>query len=344
MFNTLITGPFGSILAFIYSLVKNYGLAIIVFTIVCKLILFPFTLKSKRGMYANMRIQPKMQELQKKYKNDKERYSLELQKLYKEEKVSPMSGCLPMLITLPIMFGLYYVVTQPLTYLMKLSKDTIAAIATNLSTILQGHGVEGTVIENLAKLADGQKVYSLEVTMADYMHKYASELQALMPDLPEKVFNFRFDLFGINLSKNPTYNFSDPNFSWGLLLIVAVSVATSFLSGYMTQKMNPMNAAQNGNDPAAKSTQSTNKMMLYMMPVMTLLIGFSIPAAISIYWIMNNILTVVQEHIANKIVKRQEDAAALKRAEEEARKKRNKQKAAELEARERAEKNSIAED
>ena len=285
MFNTLITGPFGSILAFIYSLVKNYGLAIIVFTIVCKLILFPFTLKSKRGMYANMRIQPKMQELQKKYKNDKERYSLELQKLYKEEKVSPMSGCLPMLITLPIMFGLYYVVTQPLTYLMKLSKDTIAAIATNLSTILQGHGVEGTVIENLAKLADGQKVYSLEVTMADYMHKYASELQALMPDLPEKVFNFRFDLFGINLSKNPTYNFSDPNFSWGLLLIVAVSVATSFLSGYMTQKMNPMNAAQNGNDPAAKSTQSTNKMMLYMMPVMTLLIGFSIPAAISIYWI-----------------------------------------------------------
>ncbi|MBR3691463.1 MAG: membrane protein insertase YidC [Clostridia bacterium] len=344
MFNTLITGPFGSILAFIYSLVKNYGLAIIVFTIVCKMLLFPFTLKSKRGMYANMRLQPKMQELQKKYKNDKERYSLELQKLYKEEKASPTAGCLPMLITLPIMFGLYYVVTQPLTYLMKLSKETVAAIAGNLSTILQGHGIEGTIIENLTKLADGEKVYSLEVTMADYMAKYSSELQALMPDLPEKVFDFKFDFLGINLSNTPTYNISDPNFNWGLLIIVIISVGTAFLSGWINQKMNPMNAQANQNDPAAKSTQSTNKMMLYMMPVMTLLISFSIPAAVSIYWIMNNILGVVQEYLANKIVKRQEDAAALKRAEDEERKKRNKKKAAELEAREKAAENPTAED
>ena len=105
MFNTLITGPFGSVLNFIYSLVNNYGLAIIIFCIVCKLLLFPLTLKSKKSMFANARIQPKMQELQKKYKNDKDRYSMELQKLYKEEKVSPLAGCLPLLITMPILLA-----------------------------------------------------------------------------------------------------------------------------------------------------------------------------------------------------------------------------------------------
>lgn len=333
MFNTLVTGPFGSVLAFIYTLVQNYGLAIIIFTIFCKTLLFPFTLKSKRGMYANMRIQPKMAELQKKYKNDKDRYSLELQKLYKEEKVSPMAGCLPMLITLPIMFGLYYVVSQPLTHLMKLSAETISTIAGHLSTILANHNITGAVVDNLAKIAAGEKVVGMEIVMANYMSQFQSELVSAMPEMADKTF-FNFNFLGANLSSTPTYQIGAENFSWALLILVLISVATAFLSGYLNQKMNPM--AQSA-DPSAKSAQSTNKVMLYMMPVMTLLIGFGIPAALSVYWIMNNVLSILQEFIANKLVKKKEDELAQKRAEEEARKKRNKKKAAELEAKEQAE-------
>ncbi len=331
MFNTLITGPFGSVLNFIYSLVNNYGLAIIIFCIVCKLLLFPLTLKSKKSMFANARIQPKMQELQKKYKNDKDRYSMELQKLYKEEKVSPLAGCLPLLITMPILFGLYYVVTQPLYFLMKYSEETIRVIAGNIVTVLGNHGVNPDSFARITAYVENASAKSntLQIELANYMSQYGDELQAMTPDVAISKFNF--DFLGMNLSKTPSYEFWTPNFLWGLFILVLVSVATAFLVGWLGQKLNPMQTGS-PDDPTAKSAASTGKMMIYIMPLMTAFIGFSIPAAVSVYWITNNLLTIGLDVLANKIAGRKEEEIRQKKLEDEARRKRNKKKAAELDS------------
>ena len=337
MFNTLITGPLGWILSSIYYVVRNYGLAIICFCLVIKVILFPFTLKSKRATFANARLQPKMQELQKKYKNDKEKYSLELQKLYKEEKASPLSGCLPTLITLPILFGLYYVVTQPLTYLMKFSTEVVVKIADALQKV----GItDPTALEKFANVVKtGKSNVSVEIIMADYASQFADKLRGIVPELEGKEF-FNFGFLGLNLSHTPTYHFSDPGFSWGLLVLLVVSVGTSFLSGWLMQKWNPMTSAANA-DPNMQSAQSSTKMMLYIAPVMTLFIGFSVPAAVSLYWITNNVLTILSDLLANRIAKKKEEAIVQAKAEADARKKRNKKKAAEIDA---AEGKSFAEE
>ena len=124
-----IAVPFGYVMRFIYEGVGSYGLSIILFTLLTQIILLPFNWKQKKGMMDVQRIQPKMLELQKKYANNREKYAQEVQKLYDEEGVSPLSGCLPMLLTLPIMMGLYYVVAQPLRYFMGLSTEEIAKMA-----------------------------------------------------------------------------------------------------------------------------------------------------------------------------------------------------------------------
>ncbi|MBQ8862456.1 MAG: YidC/Oxa1 family membrane protein insertase, partial [Clostridia bacterium] len=129
MYTALIVEPFGWLLKVCYNLVGNYGVAIIIFTLLSKLVILPFQMKSKKSMMEMQKLQPKLRELEKKYKDDKERYALETQKLYKKEGVSMFGGCLPMLITLPIMLGLYSVVRQPLTYIFDITPDQLNALA-----------------------------------------------------------------------------------------------------------------------------------------------------------------------------------------------------------------------
>ena len=120
---SIIATPFGYIMRFIYELVGNYGLSIFLFALLAKLIMLPLNIKSKRSMIDMQRIQPKMLELQKKYGKDRQKYAEKVQELYDNEGISMSAGCLPQLIILPIMLGLYYVIQQPLTYFMQLTAD-----------------------------------------------------------------------------------------------------------------------------------------------------------------------------------------------------------------------------
>ena len=117
MFEYLITRPMGFIIEHIYNLVSNYGLAIIIFTILIKLILIPLNIHSQKAMKKQQKIQPLMAELQKKYANDQEKLQREMMKIYKENNISMTGGCLPMLIQMPILIGLYQVIQKPLSYL-----------------------------------------------------------------------------------------------------------------------------------------------------------------------------------------------------------------------------------
>ena len=132
MFRVLITIPLGYILGFIYEFVNSYGWALILFTLAVKLLLLPLSLKQQRSTTKMQLVQPKLMELQKKYENDKNKLSEETMKLYKEYNISPMGGCLPMLIQLPILFGLYRVIYQPVTYMLHYSADEVNGLMTEL--------------------------------------------------------------------------------------------------------------------------------------------------------------------------------------------------------------------
>lgn len=265
-FNTIITRPFGWILFQLYDIIGSYGIALIFFTIISKLIMLPFQMKSKKSMIGMQRIQPKMKELEKKYKNDKERYAIAVQKLYKEENVSLMGGCLPLLITMPIMFGLYAVVRQPLTFMFGLSQDIISKIAEIVGVSL-----------------NGMSTSTMEIQIAAAMGNYVNQIHAIVPNL--KIIDFYF--LGINLAEVPS--FTVINTLW---IIPILSGISSFFYSWIAKKYQ-------GNTEANAQAASMNNMMTYIMPLMSVYIAFVVPAGLGFYWIVNNLLMIAQEPLLN---------------------------------------------
>lgn len=269
LFGIIFVRPLGLILSGILSLVGNYGIALILFTILVKLILLPFMYKQKKGMKKLSKVQAQSQIIQRRYAKNKEKANEEIQKLYEREGVNPMSSCLLTFITLPIMMALYYAVRQPLTYMMGLSESTIESIATALGSDPSAvTGINGQI--ELAKLANDNW---------DAVSSFADQ------GLSRIDFNF----FGLDLSATP--HFTQLNVLW---LIPIVSGVTALLSSLimrrMQNKMNP-EAAANAN----AQMNGTMNSMLIMMPLMQIWIAFSLPASMGIYWIVNNLFSMLQE-------------------------------------------------
>lgn len=262
LFNTVFTRPFAWLLLQIYNFVGSYGIALIIFTIIAKLVLLPFQMKSKKSMIGMQKIQPKLAELEKKYKNDKERYALAVQKLYKDENVSMMGGCLPILLTMPIMFGLYAVVRQPLTFMFGLSEDVIVRLAETVGIAVNG------------------STSALEIQIAAEMGKYVEQIQQIAPNVTIIDFNF----LGINLAEVPSVSLIN-----ALWIIPALSGATSYLYSWVSRRYQTPPSQQN------EQAATTNNMMTIMMPLMSVWIAFIVPAGLGFYWIVNNLLMTAQE-------------------------------------------------
>jgi len=259
IFILLIVRPFGYILRWIYDIVGSYGWAIIIFQILTKILMLPLQVKSKKGMRAQAKLQPKIQELEKRYKNDKNKYQEELSKLYSKEGVNPMAGCLPMLITLPILMGLYWPISQPLTYLMHLTAAQIEQIKEALGVAVNGHVSEITLAQQIYENFDAVKHISDNIIRMD------------------------FNFLGVNLGATP---------EWKSLSIIflfpIISAVTSFL---LTKLTGWLQFKSTGVMP-----DSQNGMMNFMMPLMSLWIGFSMPAGLTLYWIAGNLTSMVQEY------------------------------------------------
>lgn len=254
--------PFGYVMRYIYEVCGSYGLSIVLFTLLTQLLMLPLTWKQKKGMMDVQRIQPKMNELQKRYANNREKYSQELQKLYDEEGVSPLSGCLPMLLTLPIMMGLYYVVSQPLTFFMGLSADQVTALA----------GALGIAAGN---------PYTQEVAIAGEMFAKFDQIKHLAPNLMKVDFNF----LGLNLALTPS--FKKISVLWAIPFI---SGGTAFLQSWVMRKMQ-----QRQGVVVQPGAGAQNAMMNIMMPAMSVYFGFILPAGLGIYWISRNVFSSLQE-------------------------------------------------
>ncbi|BFK88887.1 hypothetical protein I4200191B4_31930 [Pseudoflavonifractor gallinarum] len=324
----ILLSPFVWVLNTFYQMTGSYGLALILFALVVKIILFPFQLKGKKSMIQMNMLSGQMQKLQKQYGKDRERYNAEVQKLYEREKVNPMGGCLWSFIPLFILLPLYSIIREPLVYLMNVDVDNLSAIADVL---------------NWGQVAFDQnwiKTAGEAFNNGGYHQLYLSSLitpenmaavQAVAGE-GANIFPINFDFLGIfNLALVPQLKFWTISGGFALFLLPVISAVSGFIFSLISQKTNAVNkqSADAQNNP-------TMKTMLITMPLISLWIGFSMPAALCLYWIIQNLLSMVQEFICGKMLKKDYEEAAAKAAERERLEKEEEKERKRLAAEERA--------
>ena len=328
----IILKPFAWLLLTFYNIFNSYGLALILFAIVIKLILFPVSLKSKKSMIQMNLLSGKMQQLQKQYGKDRERYNLEVQKLYEREKVNHMGGCLWSLIPMIVLIALYGIIREPITYFMNLSMDQIKEVAQllNWDTVAV---TQGWVTQAMMDKAGGvfeNGAYNQLYLLSLINDSNLASLQAALGEAGSGLFVMNFQFLGLDLSLIPTWKFWTGGLKWssiGLFLLPLVSTGVSFLSMKVSMATNKMNTkTQNA------QMDQTNKIMMWMMPLMSLWIGFTVPAGLSVYWVAQYFVTMAQEVICGRMLKKDYEAARLA-AEERERQEKEEEKRRKEEAR-----------
>lgn len=278
----------GWIVRTIYDLVQNYGVAIILFTIVMKLILLPLNIKSQKAMKKQQKIQPILAELQKKYANDQQKLQQETMKLYKENNVSMMGGCLPMLLQMPILIALYQAIQKPLTYMFNVPyKDIPADIVDKIVSLAEKAGQ--TITGDAAKYASNL-MNTDQISISSWAGQVGGKLH-------EWYINFNF--LGLDLSRKPQdaiNALADPVNNIGVVLLILIpilAVVSSVLQSKISMKQSGQDKAQN------EQTQSMNSMMKWMMPLMTGWFTFILPAGIGLYWIISGLVQIIQQLALN---------------------------------------------
>ena len=307
LFEICITRPLGFLISIIYDLVQNYGLAIILFTIVVKLILMPLQVKSQRAMKRQQKVQPIIAELQKKYANDQQKLQQEMMKVYRENNVSMSGGCLPLLIQMPILIALYSVIRKPLTYIKGVDFYSETVIESVKGIIAKMQEAFPEVIGNLA-------TSTVEIIRDNYQIQLA-KWSELLGSSAELGWDINFNFLGLDLSGLPNEslsaimagNFADIG-KVLLILIPALAMFTTWLSMKYSQSQAPQPANTNDDNPA----QSMSKSMNLMMPIMTGFFTFTLPSGIGIYWIISSVMQMVQQFIINKYIDRKEDDFVVK--------------------------------
>ena len=303
-FGEIVTWPFAKLMVWLYNLTGNYGLALTFFALAVNLIMTPFMAKSKKSMMRSSRLQPRIQELQRRHEGNPQKLNAEMQKLYQEEGINPMSGCLWSLIPFPILIALYSVVRQPLTRMMFVAKDFV--------TVLQDYFVG----KGLYEAAAGRASAYQEIELAKLMHANWSSVTADLADkLDPNLIDLDFSFLGLNLGDQPTINtlWQGP-YTWaaiGLFLIPFISAGLSYLSMKVSSASNPTP----GGDAKQQATMNT---MNLMMPLMSVWICFIMPAAMGIYWIANSLFGMARDYLLTRKYKSQLDAEDAVRTAERA--------------------------
>lgn len=284
---------FGYLLNFINNFVGNYGLAIIMFTILIKIIMLPLSIKQQRTMKKSSELQEKMKVLQFKYKNDPEKLNREMMDLYKKENMSPFSGCLSTIIQFILLISIFYMVRCPLTYMEKIDKTQIESYVQQLKD-------DGKPVNQAYSEID-------IIREVDYLKEKFPEDENL-----EKI-NLNMNFCGLDLSKIPQQNLGD----WTVYIIPVLYIISTFISMRITTSMqnkdkkkddviditeNKREKEEERNEMEDAMAQS-NKMMSWMMPIMSVSISLVAPLGLALYWLVNNILMIGERLVLNKIIK-----------------------------------------
>jgi YidC/Oxa1 family membrane protein insertase len=251
----------------------NFAAAVFIFTLLINIVFIPLTIKSQKSAVQQLRIKPKLDELKKKYGDDKQKYSQAMSQLYQEENVSMSGGCLPMLFRMLVLMSIYSLIMSPLTYLMNVDAGVISEAA----NALKEAGIE------IAKNTRGQG--EIQIINAVLNGTISS------PEILEAAKNINFNLFGLNLTETPKFSFNifgDFQAIWLMpIFSFASQMLVSFISTRMQKKANPDAPNMTG--------------MLLMMPLFSLYIGFLVPGGVSFYWVCSSLigglLQVVIQHV-----------------------------------------------
>ena len=282
-----ISSIFGYLLNALYTVFNNYGIAIITFSVILRIILIPITVKQQKSLKKSAKLQEEMKEIQRKYKNNPEKLNQETIDLYKREKLSPFAGCFSSIIQLVIILSVFWLVSQPLTYMIKVD-----------SNILNEYN------ERLEQ--DGSQATYREI---EIINRYGSQDERI---------NLNMDFLGLDLSKVPSNNLND----WRVYIIPLLYVISSVLSIKITnynnskkKKKNEPKAITDGTDTEVKSEEPSeleameamNKNMMYMLPLMSVFIAFIAPLGLALYWFVSNVLIIIEKIIIEKIMEHKEE-------------------------------------
>ena len=284
-----IAKPFGWLLMWLYELTNNYGVAVFLFALVVKVVLLYFSAKSKKSMMRQSRFTPYLKELEARYEGNRQKYQEEVAKLYKEEGINPMGGCLWSLLPFPILLALYRAIRFPITIMMGVSQEAYAQIKELLTSL-------GFEAAGGARAAAYSQIYESQFITGNF-DKFAG--------ISDKLKQLDYGFLGLDLSQQPSFRFWEfskadgtPWSQWGLFLIPVIAALLSYLQSKISTAGSPQ-------DP---QTASTSKTMLLMMPLMSLWIGFVMPGALGLYWIATSVFQIIQDYILTKIFNKQLDA------------------------------------
>ena len=284
---------FGYLLQLLYMVVKNYGLAIILFTVLIKLILLPLSIKQQKTMKKSSKIQDKMKVLQFKYKDDQEKMNQEMMNLYKEENINPFSGCLTGIIQIILLLSIFYLVRSPLTFMQKIPTE-------NINTYIEQLKQEEKPVSNVYPEIDLIREYEL--------------LKEKNPE-DENIDKIKIEMnfLGLDLSKIPQQNMSD----YTVYIIPILYILSTFISIRLTTSMQQKQKEEKeekvidlntGKEELKEENEmdtvmQTNKMMSWMMPLMSISIALVAPLGLALYWLINNVLMILERLILNKVIK-----------------------------------------
>jgi YidC/Oxa1 family membrane protein insertase len=296
---------FGYVLNFIYNLVQNYGLAMILFTLVIKLLMLPLSIKQQKTMKKSAKLNQKMQVLQFKYKNDPKKLNQEMMKMYKEENMNPFSGCLGTILQFILLISIFYMVRCPLTYMKKLDTNKIS----NYEVQLQ----------------EAQKTVSAAYPEIDLIRESDFLKEINSDDEQVKDVDLNMNFLGLDLSKIPQQNLGD----WTVYIIPILYIISTFVSMKITTSLQQkdkkdkigdknigktienvdINNENKGTSMVKKEEEEydvmeqTNKMMSWMMPIMSVSISLVAPLGLALYWLVNNIAMIGERLVLNKVIK-----------------------------------------
>jgi YidC/Oxa1 family membrane protein insertase len=282
----IINVPLGFLLNLFYEWFNNYGVAIIVLAVLLKLITVPASISSQKSMQKMAAVKP-LEEKIKREITDKQKQQDEILKLYQEKGVNPAGSCLPTLLPLVLLLGFYNVMRNPLQYMFKLSKDKIFEIYQALLPVADAvKSIDLSKADTAAKQISTVSLHQIEIANAMGAHP---DVVSGIEGLKNFAHGINFDFLGMNLSLTPPqpnvwFNGSMTPEMWALISIPIIATLTTFLMSYISQKMTP----------GMQQTQGGMKLFFYLMPLMTLWISFTVPAALGMYWVISNILGIAQ--------------------------------------------------
>jgi YidC/Oxa1 family membrane protein insertase len=286
-FREWLAVPFGIVIAAFYSITDNYLLSLLLLVIIVKLILLPSQISMQKNQAKQLRLKPKADRIREKYAGNQQKINQELQNLYSQEGYgSASAGCVPMLIQLPIMMGVYFAANySPLTNILRIPKDVVA----NLKEAAAPYVQQATEVAS-KKASSGAAAYQGEIDVIKYLDKIdLTAVKGVTTQIADKITHFasNFKLFGIDLTVTPNYKHPDKFWIIPAILLV-ITLIQSFYMLARQKKTNPEMAKN-----------PTTGCMTFMSPAMMVWFAFILPTNVSVYMILSSLISLIQMFILN---------------------------------------------